>query len=210
MKLVRQYSNSEEDENVILSARDVSQASASEISDEESGVGSVQSRCLTPSGRTSCQQPFKRRKMTTRHSSQVIVSSKTLAPQPVSSICDKRQSDAWAAFAASNPSPEPPIPIEMEVPDTAQSIRYAMEGNIDGLKDLFSKGFASPRDVSITRRFSLVRVSTTTSPRSLTDNIVSGRSTVGCAATKQSSSCSDKERSWMKSTCQSEVRNQPC
>ncbi|KAK3326996.1 hypothetical protein B0T19DRAFT_441023 [Cercophora scortea] len=32
------------------------------------------------------------------------------------------------------------------VPDTAQSIAFALKGNIDGLKDLFSRRLASPRD----------------------------------------------------------------
>ncbi|OAQ70988.2 ankyrin repeat protein [Pochonia chlamydosporia 170] len=43
------------------------------------------------------------------------------------------------------------------VPDTAQCINYALGGNIDGLKFLFSEGLASPRDISATRGYSLLR-----------------------------------------------------
>lgn len=45
------------------------------------------------------------------------------------------------------------------VSDRAQSIAFAMAGNIDGLKSLFSSGLASPRDESHTRCYSLLRVS---------------------------------------------------
>ena len=43
------------------------------------------------------------------------------------------------------------------VPDSAQCVNYALKGNIDGLKDLFKKGLASPRDVSTTRGYSVLR-----------------------------------------------------
>lgn len=43
------------------------------------------------------------------------------------------------------------------VPDTAQCINYALDGNIDGLKFLFRQGLASPRDISPTRGYSLLR-----------------------------------------------------
>lgn len=46
-----------------------------------------------------------------------------------------------------------------KVPDTAQSIRFAMHGDIDGLIRLFRQGLASPWDMSTSRGFSLVRVS---------------------------------------------------
>lgn len=46
------------------------------------------------------------------------------------------------------------------VPDSAQCVSYALSGNIDGLKDLFARGLASPRDVSSTRGYSVLRVST--------------------------------------------------
>lgn len=45
------------------------------------------------------------------------------------------------------------------VPDDSQSISFAMQGNIDGLKYLFSQGMVGPRDVSESRGFTLMRVS---------------------------------------------------
>ena len=45
------------------------------------------------------------------------------------------------------------------VPDSAQCVNYALNGNIDGLKDLFIRRLASPRDVSSTRGYSVLRVS---------------------------------------------------
>ncbi len=45
------------------------------------------------------------------------------------------------------------------VPDSAQSVNFALNGNIEGLKDLFIRGLASPRDVSTTRGYSVLRVS---------------------------------------------------
>lgn len=64
--------------------------------------------------------------------------------------------------SASNLGPQLQLPTETKVPDTAQSIQFAVKGNIDGLKHLFSQGLASPRDVSSSRGFSLVRVGLTT------------------------------------------------
>jgi len=43
------------------------------------------------------------------------------------------------------------------VPDSAQCVNFALNGNIDGLKDLFKRGLASPRDVSTTRGYSVLR-----------------------------------------------------
>ena len=43
------------------------------------------------------------------------------------------------------------------VPDSAQCVNFALTGNIDGLKDLFKRGLASPRDVSTTRGYSVLR-----------------------------------------------------
>jgi ankyrin repeat protein len=43
------------------------------------------------------------------------------------------------------------------VPDAAQCVNFALNGDIEGLKYLFSHGFASPRDVSTTRGYSLLR-----------------------------------------------------
>ena len=47
------------------------------------------------------------------------------------------------------------------VPDSAQCVNFALNGNIDGLRDLFVRDLASPRDVSSTRGYSLLRVSCT-------------------------------------------------
>jgi ankyrin repeat protein len=43
------------------------------------------------------------------------------------------------------------------VPDTAQCVNFALNGDIDGLRYLFSNGLASPRDVSVTRGYSILR-----------------------------------------------------
>ncbi|CAG8018580.1 unnamed protein product [Penicillium salamii] len=43
------------------------------------------------------------------------------------------------------------------VPDTAQCVSFALNGDIDGLKYLFKNGLASPRDVSTTRGYSVLR-----------------------------------------------------
>ncbi len=54
--------------------------------------------------------------------------------------------------------PQLQLATQRRVADSAQSIAFALTGNIDGLKDLFSRGLASPRDVSDSRGFSLMRV----------------------------------------------------
>lgn len=43
------------------------------------------------------------------------------------------------------------------VPDTAQCVSFALNGDTEGLKYLFEKGLASPRDVSTTRGYSVLR-----------------------------------------------------
>ncbi|KAI4187971.1 MAG: hypothetical protein LQ346_005403 [Caloplaca aetnensis] len=43
------------------------------------------------------------------------------------------------------------------VSDSAQCVTFALNGDIDGLKDLFRRGLASPRDVSSTRGYSVLR-----------------------------------------------------
>ncbi|KAG8419419.1 hypothetical protein J3458_004287 [Metarhizium acridum] len=43
------------------------------------------------------------------------------------------------------------------VPDNAQCVNFALNGNMDGLKFLFRQGLASPRDVSTTRGYSILR-----------------------------------------------------
>lgn len=45
------------------------------------------------------------------------------------------------------------------VPDSALCVKFALEGDIDGLKKLFQHGMASSKDVSSTRGYSLLRVS---------------------------------------------------
>lgn len=44
------------------------------------------------------------------------------------------------------------------VPDSAPCVNFALEGNIEALKNLFGRGLASPQDVSSTRGYSLLRV----------------------------------------------------
>ncbi|KAL9084863.1 MAG: hypothetical protein Q9159_004984 [Coniocarpon cinnabarinum] len=43
------------------------------------------------------------------------------------------------------------------VPDSAACVHLALRGDIEGLKDLFNRGLASPRDVSSTRGYSVLR-----------------------------------------------------
>ena len=59
----------------------------------------------------------------------------------------------------------PQISLSMlrRVPDSAPCVKFALDGNIDGLKDLFKRGLASPKDVSSTRGYSILRVSFRTS-----------------------------------------------
>jgi ankyrin repeat protein len=49
------------------------------------------------------------------------------------------------------------LQIFRTVPDNAESVNFALNGNIEGLKYLFSKGLASPRDVTPTRGYTLLR-----------------------------------------------------
>lgn len=53
----------------------------------------------------------------------------------------------------------PSIQLDMLriIPDNAQCINFAINGNIKGLKHLFHEGSASPRDISTTRGYSLLR-----------------------------------------------------
>jgi hypothetical protein len=62
-------------------------------------------------------------------------------------------------LAIENTGPQFALNFLRRVPDTAQGVFFAQAGNIDGLKDLFKRGLASPRDVSTTRGYSLLRVS---------------------------------------------------
>ena len=43
------------------------------------------------------------------------------------------------------------------VPDSAQCVSFALNGNVEGLKELFKRGLASPCDVSSTRGYSILR-----------------------------------------------------
>ena len=45
------------------------------------------------------------------------------------------------------------------VPDSAQCVNFALNGNTEGLRELFIRGMASPWDVSSTRGYSVLRVS---------------------------------------------------
>lgn len=54
--------------------------------------------------------------------------------------------------------PEIALSFLRRVPDTAKCISFAQAGNINGFKDLFNRGLASPLDVSSTRGYSVLRV----------------------------------------------------
>ncbi|KAF2261005.1 ankyrin [Lojkania enalia] len=45
------------------------------------------------------------------------------------------------------------------IPDSSQSITFAMKGDIQGLRHLFTQGLAHPRDISDSRGYSLLRAS---------------------------------------------------
>ena len=55
--------------------------------------------------------------------------------------------------------PQFQLSTSRRVADNSQSINFAMKGDIDGLKYLFSQGLAGPRDVSDSRGYTLMRVS---------------------------------------------------
>ena len=58
-----------------------------------------------------------------------------------------------------NLGPQLSLSTLRRVPNSALCIKYAMTGNIEGLKTLFTRGLASPRDVCSVRGYSLLRVS---------------------------------------------------
>lgn len=58
----------------------------------------------------------------------------------------------------SSTGPQLSLSMLRSVPDTAPCVQFALHGNIEGLKSLFSRGLASPLDVSVTRGYTLVRV----------------------------------------------------
>ncbi|KAI4280845.1 MAG: hypothetical protein L6R38_004121 [Xanthoria sp. 2 TBL-2021] len=53
--------------------------------------------------------------------------------------------------------PQVSLSMLRRVPDSAPCVKFALDGNIDGLKDLFKRGLASPKDVSSTRGYSILR-----------------------------------------------------
>ena len=59
----------------------------------------------------------------------------------------------------SNIGPQVSLNTLRRVPDSALCIKYALTGNIEGLRTLFARGLASPMDVCNTRGYSLLRVS---------------------------------------------------
>ena len=56
-----------------------------------------------------------------------------------------------------NVGPSFQLDILRTIPDDAQCVNFAINGNVKGLKYLFESGLASPRDVSVTRGYSLLR-----------------------------------------------------
>jgi hypothetical protein len=54
--------------------------------------------------------------------------------------------------------PRMSLEIYRVVPDSADAVSFALKGDIEGLRDLFTKGSASPHDISITHRYSLLQV----------------------------------------------------
>lgn len=58
-----------------------------------------------------------------------------------------------------NVGPQFELKTLRRVPDFSACVNYTVAGDIEGLKGLFKRGTASPRDVSDTRGYSLLRVS---------------------------------------------------
>lgn len=100
-----------------------------------------------------------------------------LSPKCDSPICQKAQSPSvsleywfplgffWSQIVRlqiayrANLGPQTALNTLRQVPDSSPCVEYALSGNIDGLKELFQSGTASPVDVSSTRGYSLLRVS---------------------------------------------------
>ncbi|KAI0906194.1 ankyrin repeat-containing domain protein [Ustulina deusta] len=76
----------------------------------------------------------------------------------------------------SNAGPSLQLKTLRRIPDSAEAITFAMNGNIEGVKSLFGRGLASPVDVSDTRGYSLLRFLVRAGadpdyrPKALTDN----------------------------------------
>ena len=112
-----------------------------------------------------------------------------------------------------NLGPQRQFLTQIKVSDTAQSILFAIKGDIDSLKYLFNQGLASSRDVSNSWGFSLVNVGTLfpLQPCFLkllrnAENIVNGCFMIKCAIIKLSSFCSVREHQWMKSKYQDGIK----
>ena len=56
-----------------------------------------------------------------------------------------------------NVGPQFQMTLMRRIPDNAQAVEFALAGDTDGLKHLFSRGLASTRDVSSTRGYTLLR-----------------------------------------------------
>ncbi|CAJ2500791.1 Uu.00g036440.m01.CDS01 [Anthostomella pinea] len=66
--------------------------------------------------------------------------------QPFDSCAPATPLSTFANFGFVHLAPQPPLAMPSIVADTAQSVEFAMKGNIDGLKNLFLQGLASLRD----------------------------------------------------------------
>lgn len=64
-------------------------------------------------------------------------------------------------MAILQPRPQREIASKRPVSDTAPVILFALNGDVKGLQSLFSRGLASPRDVSHSRNYNLIMVSHT-------------------------------------------------
>ncbi|KAL7921340.1 ankyrin repeat-containing domain protein [Trichoderma austrokoningii] len=65
----------------------------------------------------------------------------------------------WSRILRMELSTGPSLQLDMLriIPDNSQCINFTVDGNISGLQSLFDRGLASPRDVSSTRGYSLLR-----------------------------------------------------
>lgn len=111
---------------------------------------------------TGLYQPWPSRKLPLAYSPRQTVNQRPYAALKASNdvLAVRSQKDKYHAFWQEKPQLQLTVP--RVVSDKADSITFAMTGNIDGLKQLFSRGLASPRDISQSRRFSLLRVGLST------------------------------------------------
>lgn len=89
-------------------------------------------------------------------STALLTSIDSLASQSLSPTSNASWQAEYAYVLNNRPQQQLVVPVM--IPDAAQSIVFAMKGDIDGLKYLFSLGQASPNDTSHSRGFSLLRV----------------------------------------------------